>query len=250
VTSDLRSRGVRAVLLDIEGTTTPIVFVTDVLFPYARARLASHLRDHWRDEPTRRVVSQLGEEHAADRQAGQAPPVWPDRGSDVTAVAAYAIWLMDRDRKSPGLKELQGQIWEAGYQDGVLRGLVFADVAPAIRRWHAAGLRVAIYSSGSEQAQRRLFESTPAGDLTALLDAFFDTRVGAKVDAASYTRIAASLSLAPAAVLFVSDVTAELQAARAAGMAVALAVRPGNPPQPAADEFHSVGSFDELVTLS
>lgn len=248
MTTELRSRGVRAVLLDIEGTTTPIAFVTGVLFPYARTRLASHLRDHWRDEATRQIVGQLEQEHAADRDAGHAPPAWPDRGHpDVAAVAAYAAWLMDRDRKSPGLKELQGHIWEAGYQDGVLRGLVFADVEPAIRRWHAAGLRVAIYSSGSEQAQRRLFESTPAGDLAALLDAFFDTRVGAKVDAASYTRIAASLGLSPAAVLFVSDVTAELQAARDAGMAVALATRPGNPLQPGADEFDAVASLDELA---
>lgn len=246
MTIDLRSRGVRAVLLDIEGTTTPIAFVHDVLFPYARTHLAGHLRAHWRDESTREVVGLLAGEHRVDQANGHVPPVWPHRGPAVEVVAAYAAWLMDRDRKSPGLKLLQGHIWEAGYQEGVLRGLVFADVAPAIRRWHAAGLRVAIYSSGSEQAQRRLFESTPAGDLTTLLDAFFDTRVGAKGDAASYTRIAQDLRMPVGAVLFVSDVTAELDAARAAGMAVVLSLRPGNPALPGTDGFDAARSFDDL----
>lgn len=246
MTIDLRSRGVRAVLLDIEGTTTPIAFVHDVLFPYARAHLAGHLRAHWREESTRDVIARLAEEHTVDRADGHAPPAWPRRSPSIEVVAAYAAWLMDRDRKSPGLKLLQGHIWEAGYQEGVLRGLVFADVAPAIRRWHEARLRVAIYSSGSVQAQRRLFESTPAGDLTTLIDAFFDTGVGAKVESASYGRIAESLKLPVGVVLFVSDVTKELEAARDAGLAVVLSRRPGNPSQPGEDRFDVAASFEEL----
>ena len=139
----------------------------------------------------------------------------------------YLTWLMDRDRKSPGLKELQGQIWEAGYQAGVLHGQVFPDVPAAIRRWRALGLAVAIYSSGSVLAQRRLFESTREGDLTPLFSGFFDTAVGAKVSAGSYTTIAARLNCAPRQVLFISDVTAELRAARDAGMQVLLSIRLG-----------------------
>ena len=193
----LAARGIRVVLLDIEGTTTPISFVHDVLFPYARARIGPE----W---------------HAA----------------------------MDRDEKSSELKRLQGLIWEQGYRAGELHGEVFADVAPAIRRWRAAGLRVAIYSSGSELAQRLLFGSTPDGDLTPLIDGFFDTSVGPKKVPASYAEIARRLGCAPREILFVSDVTAELAAAREAGCQVVLSVRPGNA---AADEpFEAVTSFDHL----
>ena len=153
---------------------------------------------------------------------------------------------MDRDRKSPGLKLLQGLIWEAGYRAGELRGQVYPDVPPAIRRWRAAGLRVAIYSSGSELAQRRLFESTEHGDLTPLLSGFFDTGVGAKVASDSYARIAAALDVPPAAILFVSDVTRELTAAREAGLQVVLSIRPGNSAQPGSEAFERIESFDEL----
>jgi enolase-phosphatase E1 len=159
---------------------------------------------------------------------------------------AYAHWLMDQDRKSSALKRLQGLVWERGYQAGELRGQIYPDVAPAIERWHGDGLAVAIYSSGSALAQRRLFESTPAGDLTAFLSGFFDTAVGHKISSESYTRIAALLRLRPAEMLFVSDVVTELRAARHAGCQVALSVRPGNPPQPDASGFTAVKSFDEI----
>ena len=123
---------------------------------------------------------------------------------------------------------------------------MFPDVAAALRRWREAGLRIAIYSSGSELAQRRLFESTPAGDLTPLFDGFFDTRVGAKVSESSYRHIADALALAPASILFVSDVAAELTAARAAGVQTTLSLRPGNAPQPDAAGFEAIVSFDEI----
>ena len=153
---------------------------------------------------------------------------------------------MDRDRKSPGLKELQGQIWEDGYQAGVLRGQVFADVPDAIRRWRALGLVVAIYSSGSELAQRRLFESTPGGDLTPLLSGFFDTAVGAKVSAASYTAIAQRLNRAPGEVLFISDVTAELARRARGGMQVLSASGQGTTRSRTRRVRH-VASFDGLT---
>ena len=238
-------RGIRVVLLDIEGTTTPIAFVHEVLFPFARAHLAEFLRAHADDARVDEVRRLLAREHADDLAPGREVP--PAAGFDSSdAIAPYVTWLMDRDRKSPGLKLLQGQIWEDGYRAGQLRGQVYPDVPTAIRRWHEAGLRIAIYSSGSELAQRRLFESTPYGDLTPLLSGFFDTTVGAKVASDSYGRIASALGVPPAAIMFVSDVTKELTAARAAGVQVVLSVRPGNSPQADAEAFETVQSFDAL----
>jgi enolase-phosphatase E1 len=249
VTPELAAGGLRAILLDIEGTTTPMAFVHEVLFPFARVHLAGYL-DARRDRPeVQDIISRLASEHAADRARGEAPPDWRSASLHETMVSVreYAGWLMDRDRKSPGLKLLQGLIWEMGYQAGELRGQVFDDVPGALMRWRTAGLVVAIYSSGSELAQRRLFESTPVGDLTPFIAAFFDTAAGAKTDPRSYERIAATLHLTSAAVLFVSDVTAELRAARDAGMAVVLSLRPGNRFQPDADRFEQIRSLEELT---
>ena len=160
-------------------------------------------------------------------------------------MASYVESLMDRDRKSPGLKLLQGLIWEDGYRAGVLKGEVFADVPPALQRWRDAGVDVAIYSSGSELAQQLIFGSTADGDLTRFISRFFDTAVGAKNAPASYRRIAAELGRAPHRLLFISDVTSELDAAAAAGCAVALCVRPGNRPQPD-HAYPTISSFDEI----
>ena len=132
---------------------------------------------------------------------------------------------MDRDRKSTALKSLQGKIWEKGYQSGELRGEVYPDVPGALERWHNRGIEIAIFSSGSVQAQRSLFRSTRAGDLTRFIKANFDTTTGPKPEPQSYSEIAAALRRPAAEVLFVSDVSAELDAARAAGMQTALCIR-------------------------
>ncbi len=234
---------IAAIVLDIEGTTTPIAFVHDVLFPFARTGLRSYLHDERHAGDLPEIVSLLRAEHAADVVIGAHPPPWQDATGEelLASVEAYALWLMDRDRKSPGLKRLQGNIWEIGYRAGKLKGEVFPDTAPAIRRWREAGIDVAIYSSGSVLAQRRLFESTPDGDLTGLITAFFDTAVGPKTSRDSYERIARALGHEPSQILFISDVTAELAAARAAGFRVLLSERPGNPPQPDAVQFESMG---------
>jgi 2,3-diketo-5-methylthio-1-phosphopentane phosphatase len=245
VTIRLAERGVRAVLLDIEGTTTPTAFVHDVLFPYARARLRAYLDASWTTASTRETIGKLAAEHAADVAAGVHPPAGMD-AADPAAAIAYLEWLMDRDRKSPALKQLQGEIWRDGYRAGVLRGEVFDDVPRAIARWRDAGLEVAIYSSGSEQAQRDLFSSTPHGDLTPLISGHFDTAMGPKVESSSYARIANRLRRVAFEVLFVSDLVTELSAAREADLQVVLSVRPGNPPQPRAELFDSVTSFDEI----
>jgi enolase-phosphatase E1 len=233
-------------LLDIEGTTTPITFVHDELYAYARARLSSYLEAHWQEPRVECVVSDLAREHQAD--ANDAPP-W--RASDPAHLRASAVsyleWLMDRDRKSPALKTIQGWIWDAGYDASELRGQVWPDVPAAFKRWTARGRRVAIYSSGSELAQRRLFQSTPDGDLTAMISAFFDTTMGPKRAAESYRRIAEQLGTPPANVLFVSDVVPELVAAREAGMQVALSERPGNPLQEGVEGYKRIKSFDEIA---
>lgn len=246
MTIRLAERDLGAVLLDIEGTTTPIAFVHDVLFPYARARAAAYLAAHRGTPDDEEIRRRLAGEHAEDVRTGQQPPSLQTDDAALGLVP-YVEWLMDRDRKSPGLKLLQGLIWEEGYQAGELRGQVYPDVPGAIRRWRDRGLDVAIYSSGSVLAQRRLFESTPAADLTPLFTAFFDTAVGPKVAASSYARIAAALGRSPAGIVFVSDITRELAAAREAGLQVLLSLRPGNATQPDAGAYEQITTFDQIT---
>lgn len=213
---------VRALVLDVEGTTTPIDFVVGVLFPYARARVASFLHDRASDAEVRADLALLAAEHAEDEAAGQGPPDW---NASIESAVRYVHWLMDRDRKSTGLKSLQGRIWREGYERAELRGQVYADVAPAFERWKRQGRGIAIFSSGSVQAQRLLFAYSTAGDLTPWIDAHFDTTTGPKGAAASYERIAAALGQPASRLLFVSDVVAELDAARLAGIQTSLCVR-------------------------
>ena len=222
MTFRLKDRGVRAILLDIEGTTTPLAFVYDVLFPFARAHLREYLQEHAGSEVVRDALDRLREEWRADVAARQDPPEWPPEWADHALVpaAAYLEWLMDRDLKSPALKLLQGYVWEGGYRSGVLKGLVFPDVRPAFERWRGVPVTIAIYSSGSVLAQRLLFGATPDGDLTPFISGFFDTGGGKKTSPESYRRIADALGHAAAEVLFVSDVPAELDAARSAGCQV------------------------------
>ncbi len=184
------------------------------------------------------LVAQLRTEHAADAAAA---PAWSD---DAPGVTRYVHWLMDQDRKSTALKALQGRVWEEGYAQGALRGAVYEDVPLAFGRWRRQGRRLAIFSSGSVLAQKLIFGHSTAGDLTPQLEAFFDTTSGPKCEAESYRRIAGALGVVPAAVLFLSDVVAELDAARDAGMATFLSVRSGEPP---ATEHPAVRDFDTVL---
>lgn len=227
---------VRVVLLDIEGTTTPIDFVHNVLFPYARARAQTYLTAHQSNADGQSDIASLITERAADVERGLEPPPLDERSNEarLETLAAYVHWLMDQDRKSTPLKSLQGKIWEAGYQAGDLLAPVFEDVQRAFVHWRAQQRDICIYSSGSRLAQQLLFAHTDAGDLSVHIRDYFDTRIGAKRDAESYRRIAAALNSEPSDIVFVSDVTAELDAAQAAGMQTLLCVRAGNPAQPAA----------------
>ena len=164
------------------------------------------------------------------------------------SAAAYLFWLMDRDRKSPTLKRIQGEIWETGFRSGALRGEVFPDVAPAFERWRGSAVDIAIYSSGSVLAQRLIFGASTAGDLTPFISGFFDTAVGPKRSPESYRRIAGATRRSPAQILFVSDVAEELDAASAVGCQILLAVRPGNQPVEGPESLDEISSFDEIVT--
>ncbi len=225
--------GADAVVLDIEGTTTPIEFVHTTLFGFVRERLTAFLAAHSSEPAVAAALASLADEHAAEAD--------PDRPAD--AGEGWIRWLMERDRKSTGLKVLQGLIWRGGYQAGELRSEVYDDVAPALERWHGAGLVVAIYSSGSAEAQQLLFAQSDHGDLGRWIDRYFDTTTGPKREADSYRRIAEALALPPARIVFVSDVVAELDASRAAGMHGVLSVRPGNAPATAAP---AITSFAQL----
>ena len=221
---------VRAILLDIEGTTTPIAFVHDVLFGYAR----EHVRDFLDKNPAADDIALLREEHALDVREGRNPP---------PLTAEYVAWLMALDRKSTGLKSLQGKIWIEGYENGSLKSQVFEDVEPAFQRWRERGLRISIFSSGSVLAQQLLFAYSEVGNLTRFIENYFDTRVGKKGEAESYRKIAKAMSLKPWQILFISDVVAELQAAKKAGLETILSIRPGNEAQP---QYPSISSFDEI----
>ena len=221
------ARRIRVVLLDIEGTTTPIDFVTKTLFPYAAAKVDRFLRDHAPETEIQRLIADLRSQREADEKSGLNPPSWRSaEGEPLQSAIVYLHWLMSRDSKSTPLKTLQGKIWEEGYARGDLQGEVYEDVPRAMDRWREQGRNIAIYSSGSVLAQRLLFSTTKYGDLTRNISAYFDTGAGPKVQSSSYVKIAASLSQRPADILFLSDAEKEIEAARTAGMHIGLCVRP------------------------
>jgi enolase-phosphatase E1 len=235
----------RAILLDIEGVTTPVDFVYQTLFPFARRHVKEFLAAHSADEAVKADIARLREEHVAEAN-DQSLPAWRDDSleAQLASAVAYVHWLMDRDRKSTGLKSLQGKIWEAGYRSGELRGAVYEDVPQALARWKEQQKIIAIFSSGSVLAQQLLFAHSTAGDLTGFIQSYFDTTTGAKREAESYERIAKALQSQPSEVLFLSDVVAELDAARQAGMQTALCVRAE--PSPPAGAHPVIRTFDEV----
>lgn len=222
----------KLILLDIEGTVSPLAFVHDIMFPYARKHAVTWLAAHWGHE----VICQLAKDAGVD--------------SFHNALDAEAAVhrLMDADAKVTGLKQLQGLIWEQGFRSGDLRSMLFDDVVPAMQRWRENGCEIRIYSSGSIHAQKLFFTHTTSGDLTPLLSGFYDTTTGSKKEVASYTAIAADCALPPAEILFISDIVDELNAAQSAGMITAHATRPGNKPQPESE--HTVLTSFDAITLA
>lgn len=227
--------GGRGILLDVEGTTSSISFVYDVLFEFAKRHVGDFLAAHRADPVVGGLAASLAAETGADPEAGPAQ------------LALAAIDLMNRDVKSTPLKALQGLIWRSGFESGEIVAHVFPDVPPALEHWAASGLDVRIYSSGSVEAQQLFFGHTAAGNLLPTLRGHYDTTTGPKREASSYAKIAADMGLEPRAILFVSDVGAELDAARTAGMATALAVRPGNREPGGLFDHDPIVSFTEIV---
>jgi enolase-phosphatase E1 len=229
------------ILLDVEGTTSSISFVYDVLFEHAKRNIAPFLAARCDDPAVRDAALGLA------RGLGLPDTVLAD-DAGLSQLALGAIDLMNRDVKDTALKTLQGMIWRGGYESGEIVAHVFDDVPPALAAWADSGLDVRIYSSGSIEAQRLFFAHTAAGDLTPHLRGHYDTTTGPKRESASYAAIAADMGLPPQRILFVSDVGAELDAARAAGMATALAIRAGNREPGGVFEHEGVRSFAEIVT--
>lgn len=253
--------GTKVYLLDIEGTVAPVSLVTEQLFPYARKNFEAFLRGFLpvAPVPAGSCVLPLAEEvfvnldlldlkteNGKETEPG-VPEVLPGdvplSEASLPRILAYLHWLMDRDRKSTALKSLQGKIWKAGYESGELKGELFSDVPAAFERWSQQG-RVAIYSSGSVEAQQLIFRHSSFGDLTPLISSYFDTRIGPKRAAASYATIAEAEKVSPGELLFFSDVVAELDAAREAGCGTRLVIRPGNAPVADAHGHKTISDFD------
>jgi enolase-phosphatase E1 len=236
----------RVVLLDLEGTTIPSHFVHDTLFPLARDRSEAFLGACHADPDVPEALCMLARESAADVPSGapEVPP--PDHRDFLNKARDYFLWLMAHDRKSTPLKTIQGLIWREAFETGGISCPVFADVPAALRRWNDAGRTIAIYSSGSVLAQRLVIRYSEAGDLSGTIARYFDTSIGQKKEAASYARIVQCLGVAANEILFLSDIPAELDAARSANIEPRLCIRPGNAPVADAGAWASVHSFDEI----
>ncbi len=224
---------IRAIVTDIEGTTSSLSFVKDVLFPYARRHLAAFVQEHATDPAVRAQLQAVSE------TVGRTL-------SDADAIAELLRWI-DEDRKITPLKALQGMIWEDGYRQGHFRGHVYDDAARKLRAWKDAGLALYVFSSGSVQAQKLLFGYSDAGDLTPLFSGYFDTTIGAKRETGAYRRIASGIGMAPADILFLSDIREELDAAQQTGLHTAWLIRDGDLP---ARSPHPVArDFDEVTAI-
>jgi enolase-phosphatase E1 len=227
--------GISHLLLDIEGTTCPMSFVAEVLFPYAAQQLPSFLQNQANDPTVKHLLADVRQawQRDADPEARTLlQESQKQHPSDTLAAStAYLQLLIKQDRKLTPLKDLQGLIWRGGYAAGELVAPLYPDVAAALKNWHHEGIVLGVYSSGSVEAQKLLYGHCDAGDLTHLFSHWFDTRIGAKQAAESYQRIAQAMGCAPERTLFVSDALAECEAASATGMQVLFSKRTGNPHQ-------------------
>lgn len=221
----------RAIVTDIEGTTSSLSFVKDVLFPYARAHLAEFVRSHATEPAVREQLAAVGKEVGRELSEDQ-------------AIEQLLRWI-DEDKKITPLKALQGLIWEAGYRNGDFQGHVYDDAVQCLRAWKAQGLTLYVFSSGSVHAQKLLFEHTAFGDLTPLFSGYFDTNIGSKRETTAYRHIAQAAKLPPGEILFLSDIREELDAALAAGLGTCWLVREG--PLPEKSNHRLARNFIEIV---
>ncbi|WP_111656524.1 acireductone synthase [Isoalcanivorax indicus] len=221
---------IRAIVTDIEGTTSSITFVKEVLFPHAARAMPDFLARHWQDKAVQVQIRALAAE------TGEAI------NDAATANGILQQWIRE-DRKATPLKALQGMIWKRGYEEGAYRAHVYPDVADCLRRWHDSGLALYVYSSGSVAAQKLFFGYSETGDLTPLFTGYFDTTTGPKQSADSYRKIAEEIGIPAELILFLSDIPAELDAAREAGLHTTLLDRDGSAPpcdHPRVTDFNAI----------
>ncbi len=230
---------INAILLDIEGTTTPLDFVCQTLFPFAKSNIDDFACNHFNQITNE--ISQLEIEHSNEEVYAEIF----DKNSPAS-VANYLKYLIEVDRKSTPLKSLQGKIWQLGYESNELKSVVFDDVPNAFKRWQNIGKPIAIYSSGSILAQKLIFKHGNFGDLTSYISNYFDTNIGGKREVESYRKIAATMNLSPAEILFVSDIVEELDAAKSANFQTALSIRAGNAEIGKQNSHKIIYNFDEL----
>ncbi|MGJ0427963.1 acireductone synthase [Methylobacter sp.] len=221
---------IKAIVTDIEGTTSSLSFVKDVLFPYARAHLAEFVRSHADETDVKALLDDARAEAGADLDTEQ-------------LIKQFIQWI-DEDRKITPLKSLQGLIWEAGYRQGDFTGHVYSDAVQNLTKWHDEGIPLYVYSSGSVYAQKLLFGYSDFGDMTPLFSGYFDTHIGGKREQASYEKIAAQSGLPTDTILFLSDIKEELDAARAAGFKTIWLTRDSAPDAQA--EHRQVDNFDQI----
>jgi enolase-phosphatase E1 len=234
-------QNIKLILTDIEGTTSSISFVKDVLFPYAAKHLPSYVRSHINDDTVQAALQQTAELAAED---GENLDV-----SDTDALIAKLLQWINEDRKATPLKALQGLIWKTGYENGDYQAHMYPDATEHLKKWHSEGMPLYVYSSGSVKAQKLFFGYSQDGDLLPLFSGHFDTLMGGKREAQSYLNILAELQKTHADlnakdVLFLSDIKAELDAARDAGMQTVWLLREDE--IPADTEHKAVKSFAEI----
>ncbi|WP_186541874.1 acireductone synthase [Synechococcus sp. M16.1] len=219
-------------LLDIEGTTCPVSFVSDVLFPFAKQELSHYIKQHWDKSPDNEQIQAAKKEWLDDRSTESIQikqQVTKGEAEEIDGLIQYLKHLISIDKKSTALKDLQGKIWEHGYKNGELKSQLFPETSECLREWREQGLTLSVYSSGSIQAQKLLYRHSPAGDLEKFFSHWFDTHTGPKKSAESYKTIAEQLHSSPNKIWFVSDNGAECDAARSAGMHTLFSLRDGNP---------------------
>jgi len=221
---------IKAIITDIEGTTSSLSFVKDVLFPYARAHIEKFVRSHSDDANVQSILVEVSKEVGRPLSVEQ-------------AITQLIEWI-DQDKKITPLKTLQGMIWDEGYREGAFTGHVYEDAARNLKAWHACGLHLYVYSSGSEHAQKLLFSHTEYGDLTPWFSGYFDTRVGGKREAGSYRHISEEIRIPPQNLLFLSDIKEELDAAKLAELNTIWLVRDSVPDLGA--EHQQVPDFDHI----
>lgn len=245
--------GVRSILLDIEGTTTPISFVKDSLFPIARDNVSTYVEKNFENAELQKAIAALRDQASKEKEENvegviEIPAKDATKEDVVKAVSDNVKWQMDKDRKTTELKSIQGMIWREAYESNAVQGELFEDVGPMLKMLHEEGMKLYVYSSGSIEAQKLLFSNSVCGDLSEVIEGHFDTTTGSKTDSGSYKKIAAEIGNEPKDILFLTDIPDEAEAAVTAGLRSALVIRPGN--AELTDEhlqnFACIERFDEL----